>query len=374
MQGIGVPIAADRRFVYTDDFYHLGQRLIRTGKRRRRLRKGACSGPVSTIHLVPGRVLFVCEYLQSEESLVVGPGESVPGSTTPDAILVAVDPGSGKQVWKREGAIHAPLASAGGRLFLTSADELLAVEAVTGRQRWKSPLGDQATIGPTAGKGRVFVQTADGRVRAYGAGDGKMLWKRGLPGEAHSPMATDGDRLFVARSLSADPDVSHARMFALDAATGKTVWQHDLPGQAVFFPATTARDTVLLATMGAGDRPGQLHALEAGGGEPRWVRPVATDANGHDFTPAVDRDRVLIWSGDLDELRTQAGSTSYHLAAFDLADGRPLWRFWPRLSDKHVLSRPLVRGRLLLYADGSHLHAVRLDIRATGAPPPNPDR
>ncbi len=84
-------------------------------------------------------------------------------------------------------------------------------------QKWKTQVGtgDLATA-PVAAGGLVFVAGRNGVVRAIDAENGGEIWKSHTDGPVYYPPAISHDRLFVG---SAD-----GRVYAFEARTGKLLW------------------------------------------------------------------------------------------------------------------------------------------------------
>ncbi len=177
-----------------------------------------------------------------------------------------------------------------------------------------------------------------------------ILWKRAVPGRAHSSPIVWDDRVFVTTAVSKAPeepfrtglygDVDEAevtdeyswRIYALDKADGKIVWHHEtshgLPRAAHHFKATQANATpvtdgkVVVAMMGSEG----LFAFDLGG-KLLWrkdlgVLEVGWFYNpgygwGHSSSPIIHRDRVIVQVDRYDDP---------FIAAYALADGRELWR------------------------------------------------
>jgi len=131
-------------------------------------------------------------------------------------------------------------------LFGSSADDqVYALDAMTGRIRWRFFTGGPVRFAPTAWQDRVFVVSDDGFLYALALTDGKVLWKhRAGPGAqqvlgnermiSHWP-ARGGpvvfeDKVYYSGGIWPSDGVF---LYALDAATGKPVWQNSETGGLV---------------------------------------------------------------------------------------------------------------------------------------------
>ncbi|GAA2103647.1 hypothetical protein GCM10009801_78700 [Streptomyces albiaxialis] len=143
---------------------------------------------------------------------------------------LAVDSRSGKVTWRREGVLGATATRAGGMLVFGDQTTLLAVDARTGRKKWKLHFPDRpglknveaavrAHSGPYLFVGDrllVAIRVADGKVAwTFGedrkdSGEGEGKWRYGAP-------AVDGDLLYV---LERDTG-----LVALDRRSGKLRWE-----------------------------------------------------------------------------------------------------------------------------------------------------
>jgi outer membrane protein assembly factor BamB len=355
LQGIRLPLAANDQHVFFDETY-LVQQNIRTGKRRRRISKGDCDGPVLDIRFTEGRVLFLCEHPRSEEEMV----HPAPGPDVPLATLRAVHLGSGKLAWEHDGAIPEPVAVSEERVYLVSDQTLLALDARRGETLWKAPDLGVVPGGPAADERFVFTQNESGLVRAHSAETGEKFWQRKLEGKPRAPFTVGVNSLFVPRLLEKRGKVYASRLYALEKDTGRMVWKRSLSGEVAFFAGATWKELLLLPAMGD-DGPGHLYAWSQINGEERWKQEVNPDANGHDFTPVVWNDQILIWSG------CPGRYECYHLLNLDARTGRTNWFYRPPPLEKPMLSIPIVRSGLLLFGDGEWVRALR---RIKRSPPP----
>jgi outer membrane protein assembly factor BamB len=149
-------------------------------------------------------------------------------------------------VWKASGlgAGFSSLAVVDGRIYTLGdrdgAQQLIALDASNGSLLWKSrvgPVWNDEYGGPrgtpTVDAGLVMALGTEGDLVAVEAASGKERWRRSLPSDfggrvmsmwkwSESPLV-DGDRVIVT------PGVASAGLVALDKATGREIWRAALP-------------------------------------------------------------------------------------------------------------------------------------------------
>ena len=178
-----------------------------------------------------------------------------------------------------------------------------------------------------------------------------IRWKTPIPGLAHSSPIVWGDRVFVTTAVhlagdasirtglygdvdsAVDPGEISWRVLALDRATGGVVWDRETakgaPAVSRHIKATHANSTpvtdgkTVVAFFGT---PGLLVAYDFAG-ERKWQRELGPidsgwffDASyqwGHASSPILAEGKVI--------LQVDRAKDSF-LAAFDVADGKELWR------------------------------------------------
>ena len=136
----------------------------------------------------------------------------------------------------------APVA-AGGLVFYGGSDGVVrALDADSGRERWKAYTGGAVRYPPTVADGRALVGSGDGWVYALEAATGRLLWRfRAAPAERKiavygallstwplaSDILVDGGVACFAAGLN-NFDGTH--VYALEAATGRIKWQNNTSG------------------------------------------------------------------------------------------------------------------------------------------------
>ncbi|MBL7185047.1 MAG: PQQ-binding-like beta-propeller repeat protein [Phycisphaerae bacterium] len=170
---------------------------------------------------------------------------------TCSATTKAVVPRSTELLWKFEPGTEissssppptAPVA-AGGSVFTGGPDGIVrAVDAASGKLKWKAYTGGAVRISPTVWEGRVFVGSGDGWVYSFKAKTGKLIWRfRAAPAERKIPVygalsstwpaaggvLVDGGVAYVAAGIV---NYDGTYVYALDAVTGKVKWKNDTSG------------------------------------------------------------------------------------------------------------------------------------------------
>jgi outer membrane protein assembly factor BamB len=129
-------------------------------------------------------------------------------------------------------------------LFLGSKfGNLIAIDAVTGRERWQRMAGNwidnSACVGEVGGERAVFAGSHDYRVYAFRARDGLELWSRHLGGEVYSAPCffegADGPRVAVA-CLDDHLYVLDARDGSVETSyyTGQPIWDKVAKGETLW--------------------------------------------------------------------------------------------------------------------------------------------
>jgi outer membrane protein assembly factor BamB len=221
-----------------------------------------------------------------------------------------------------------------GKLFVsTGFGRVFALDAVTGKELWKSDLQVPIVNAPVANGGRVFVSSEDNHFEALAQSDGRMLWDhQGITESAgiltSTSVAVSGDtvivpytsgELFALRidngaaewndmltksgnvtALSELDDIagrpvidrdmvfaiSHSGMMAAyNINTGERVWTRDVGGIQTPW---AAGDYVYVLTTDS-----QVLCLQRKDGKVRWIHQMPR------WSDPKDHDEAIIWSGPL---------------------------------------------------------------------------
>ncbi len=198
---------------------------------------------------------------------------------------------------------------------------------------WSASLGGFTNYAtPIVAHGRVFVGGGDGRMHAFDATTGAILWTSKKLGSFYVDSATYADGLVFASAI-------YAPLTAFDPATGKVVWTSTVVTD-LRAPATVRGHALFAAAF-----DGTLYALDTRTGSVLWSAPGGCCV--YDQSPAVSGRRVFQFHTD--------GT----LVAYDATDGTQLWS----VSDFAVGTLAAVDGKLIF----GHVPNVVARDQATGA-------
>jgi outer membrane protein assembly factor BamB len=199
-------------------------------------------------------------------------------------------------------------------------NSIFALDALTGEERWRYHTPGE--IMPTAAyhDGALFVGTGDGHMYAVEAGTGKLRWKSVLESfvSMSSTLAAEG-LLFVGGTRP------HF-LYALDPATGRIVWKQTIPKVVAtgIGDGTPSYAEGLLLQMftvetGQSDAPLEnvLVAIEAKTGAIRWQQRLGPGGSFPGMKVAV----ATVVEGTV----YAASPVSQRYFAFDLQSGQVRW-------------------------------------------------
>ncbi len=224
------------------------------------------------------------------------------------AQVVALDPGSGKVIWRRGvGApVHAPPTVSDGRVFaVTVENELVTLAAEDGRQLWTHN-GIPETAGLLGGtspavEGEIVVAAYNsGELFALRVENGRVLWSDSLAAtrnvdpvwglaDIRGRPVIDRDRVFA---------ISHSgRMGAIDLRRGDRVWEQEIGSSSG--PWVAGDYLYVLAN------DNELVCLTRNEGKIRWVSRLARYEDEKKKSdpirwsgPVLGGDRLIVLSSD----------------------------------------------------------------------------
>jgi outer membrane protein assembly factor BamB len=198
-----------------------------------------------------------------------------------------------------------PVLANGFLYFVNNGGMAYAVNAKTGKQRWRKKVATLNASSPAWDHNRLFIATlTPGSIKALDAKTGKTIWKKSLPSRAESsPIVIKGVVYFGSED---------GTVYAYRAKDGRKVWTYHAGGAV---KAGLAYDA---GKLYFGDYAGAVTALQAKNGSRVWstgTSGASFDRSGHFYsTPAVAYGRVYV------------GNTDSFVYSFVASSGRLAWR------------------------------------------------
>ncbi len=143
--------------------------------------------------------------------------------------------------------LSSPVVSDGTVFFGSGDHHIYALDARSGRLRWKYLAGDVVHSSPALADGRLYVGCWDGVLYALDARSGSLLWK----------FATGSDTAHFMQGLPASPAVADGvvvigsrdnRIYGLDARTGRRLWDQSNGGSWVIASAAVDKGIAYVTT------------------------------------------------------------------------------------------------------------------------------
>ena len=198
-----------------------------------------------------------------------------------------------------------------GKVFFAYVDgNLIAVDALNGKQAWKRNLHSHLESSPMATGGMLYIGSDKTNVIALSASDGAIRWQFNSPGPIRaSPTYHDG-RVYVADYEGA--------MFCLDAETGKPLWRTNTTrvrpfGEGGFYSSPA----VGFGRVFAGRDDGTVFAFDEETGKVEWSFPTDNYLYGSPALARVPGTPPTVYIGSYDE----------HFYALNALTGKQEWRF-----------------------------------------------
>ncbi|MFI0484068.1 PQQ-binding-like beta-propeller repeat protein [Actinomadura sp. 9N215] len=284
-------------------------------------------------------------------------------STGQEGKVCALDPQSGRTLWKRNAGLAPHIVGDSVYLRPDTPPWLRAVEAVSGDTRWEASFLEGTAH--MAVSGQVLCFGYDGPIRAVGLRDGKVRWVADVPTQ---------------KGLAADSGVvaavSENSVVGLDPRSGRKKWTYRLDLGKFLYVLLVSEGLVFI-----GDRHGALHAIRADDGTrawrkergPSWHNPYSIRsadgvlyADGQQgsviaMTAATGEER---WFRYIDGASTLALSSGTLFAAcaqrktvyaLNAADGRILWTYKAQMSIEPVAS---IAGLVFIGTRGGNVEAA----------------
>lgn len=224
----------------------------------------------------------------TEQAIIVGSDQG----------LYALDPASGKQLWRHMAGstVFSPVVS-GEMLYVTAKDgSLQALSLGDGKQLWQQHFKGGLNP-PVLAAGIIIVSDNDGLVHGVGPDGGKPVWQQKLAqGPVHRPLVLPDNSIVI---TTLDGQVTRLR-----ASDGHILWQLQDPVPS-FTPAYAAERLIF------GGYDGRIRARALADANLLWAGVTRGKAR---FVPHIVGDRVMVVS--------ERGQ----MVMLDLVSGETLWR------------------------------------------------
>ncbi len=256
-----------------------------------------------------------------------------------EASAVVTIQGAVRPVWtfRTGGSVKAQPVVYGDTVYVSSFDgNLYALNAATGRLRWKAPIGGTLVAAPAVTEDVVVVGSTSGVLVCLRRADGRPLWRAQLPPPIFASAGMNGEVVCTAGG--------DGKIVGFSLRDGRRLWDFQT-GMFVQSRIVAVRDMFI-----AGCWDNHVYALDARSGTLRWKQRF-----GRSFyyapaiaSPATDGVRVVVPSNDgvLHAMRVGTGEVTWETAS---AQGNSFGYPSPLISDGVVFCAAL-GGRGLVYA------------------------
>ncbi|MDY6765644.1 MAG: PQQ-binding-like beta-propeller repeat protein, partial [Halobacteria archaeon] len=218
----------------------------------------------------------------------------------------------------------APSSPDAGREALLNGTDLYlyALDAETGKEKWKYRVPSVPNSTPKVVGGTVYFTTENGVVHAVDATEGEKTWEFSTGAGIRSTPAVGDCSVFIGGG-------ENKELYSIDAGDGSLKWEFKTDGELTASPAY--RDgTVYFGSNGRGT----LYAVDSSNGKEKWSKSLRGSVVRS--SPAVTENQVFI------------GDFSRGVYAFRRDDGKQLWRAPTR---GYVWSSPAVTRDAVYCAD-----------------------
>jgi outer membrane protein assembly factor BamB len=192
----------------------------------------------------------------------------------------------------------------GGALYAVNNNGLaFSVKKRTGKARWMREVATRNASAPAFNDGMIYISNLEpGQVIALTTRDGKMVWRRPLPGRTESSPVVVGNKVIAGCECGT--------LFAFDKKTGKTLWETDLGGELKAAPAVSNGVAYI------GDYSGTMSAVNVKDGSVKWQ----SDSQGTGVSAGAFYGTAAVAFG-----RVYAGSKDGRVYSFNKSTGEVAW-------------------------------------------------
>lgn len=202
--------------------------------------------------------------------------------TSKSGDLVAIDAITGKQRWQYQlgdYVVRSSPAVADGTVYVGGGFNLYAFDAATGAVRWKFPMHYAGQSSPTVAGGQVFIGSQEGYLYAVDAKSGALNWQLDTDGLVFASPSISGDNLIVG--------TDGGNLICVGMATGNVVWRQTLDGPVYASAAVDGSAAYVTASNGF------TYRIATADGTTVWRAPY-----GGDVSPALGTGVVAVAAKD----------------------------------------------------------------------------
>jgi outer membrane protein assembly factor BamB len=208
-------------------------------------------------------------------------------------------------------AVFEPAVVGGDVLTAAENGTVVRLDAATGNERWRVTIPARLSGGVAATERLIVVGSYEGDVFTLDE-EGRVLWRARVTSEVLTAPVIADDVVVV---RSAD-----SRVFAFDARDGRRRWLYQRAAPSLSVRAPTGI-VVRGGHVFAGFAGGKLVALAMNNGGLRWEGTVALPRG----TTELERIADVIGLPWVSERQTCAVAFQGRVACFDLGNGQPMW-------------------------------------------------
>jgi len=231
-----------------------------------------------------------------------------------------------------------------GRVYMAYLDgELVALDAETGKPKWRRQLPGHLESSPVAADGVLYIGSDRGHVYALSASDGSTAWRFDSPGAVKASPSLHRDRVYVADYEGA--------IFGLDAASGRPVWRTNTTrvrpfGKGGFYSSPA----IAFGHVYAARDDGTVYAFDEATGRVEWFFQTNHFIYGSPAVAEVPGTPPSVYIGSYDQ----------HFYALDAGSGKVRWRYDVR---GPVPGTATVIGHTVYTSSFKTRESVGLDVR-----------
>ena len=225
-----------------------------------------------------------------------------------------------KFTFKTDGPIRGTPAVVDGVAYFGSGDgNFYAIDAQSGKERWRFTTGGGVHSSPAVFSGNVYFASRDGYLYALSGADGKQRWKFALGKELGNQNYWDyylsSPSIFAGTLYIGSGD---GNVYALDPQTGSRLWKFDAGSRVRSTPAVT-RDAVVFGTMS-----GHVYAINRKDGKQIWK--FATKGATNKFADRGNDTTSIFSSPSIGNGVVAIGGRDAFVYGIDLASGKQKWK------------------------------------------------